>query len=69
MINNLTDYTIKDILYLRRADLDSEVMEFKKNLIVELRENYGLMFKEIGYLLKTKSSNLQEMYYEFKRTN
>lgn len=66
MIDNLTDYTIRDILYLRTTDSDHEIMAFKKNLVVELKENYKLKFNEIGYLLKTKVANLKEMYYCFK---
>lgn len=65
-MNNLSPYTTDDIQDLRKRRLNPELMIFKKYLIVELRENYKLNFKQIGYLLKTKAVNLKELYYHSK---
>ena len=62
----LTDYTIDDINYVITHEPDRELLAFKKNIVIELRENYKLMFSEIGDLLNENYKTLKSIYYKNK---
>jgi len=62
----LTEYTINDIHYVRTHEPDGDLLAFKKNLIVELRENYKIRFSDMGDLLGESHKALKNMYYHIK---
>ena len=59
----LTKFTIQDINFLNRWEYDHTMVDFKTNLIIELRENYKLPFKDIGNLLNDQETNVKQNYY------
>lgn len=66
-MQNLTEFTIADICYIITHQPSSSLRDFKRNLVIELRENYKLSFPEIGELLNENFKGLKTTYYKNER--
>lgn len=61
-LKKFTPYTREDIYWVRDVESDHEVRTFKRNLIVELKENYECGFRDIADLLNDKVMNVKSIY-------